>query len=725
MKRNQLLLSFWLLLFAIITQNFGVNIGVPYLFLDPEYLHKLSFSSMLITGVAFGVFSMSFFISTYILDSKRFNFLGTIRYPFLNFCLNDSIIPILFCIVYFISFFLFQQERGTSSILAIAWDLTGFMLGVVFFITFIFYYFRFTFKFFFKDFVDNVDEKLRKKTISRVNIMQNIRRSRSSKFNIDHYLNLRFKITRIDPHANYDKDRILKVIDQHHLNALSVEVIIFILIIVVGLFRDSPYFQIPAAASGLLFLSFLTMFISALKFWLKKWSTLGFIGLLLILNYAVANDWIDSTYPAFGINYGAKKAPYSLNSLDSLSSQKNRGQDYAHTISVLENWKAKFPANEKPKMVFLCSSGGGQRSSNWSMRTLQYTDSILHGQLFKHTFLITGASGGLIGNCYYRDLYLQKQLGNLKTSTYEDQYFYNMGKDMLNPMIFSLVVNDIFLRFKRFEHNGYQYKKGRGYAFERQLDENMGGVTLDKIMDYKKYEDKAQIPMLIMSPVIINDARKLYLSAQPVSYMNTAAPSQEIAVRKQGVEFMRLFKEQGSADLSMLSALRMSATFPYVTPNVTLPSTPQIEIMDAGLSDNYGIQDALKFLAVFKGWIEENTSGVVFMSVRDSELNPETHKNKKNSIVSKFFTPVGSLYKIWGDLQDFTNNTYLERATQWFDGPIDLVSFQYEPKFKGEEKAALSWHLTGKEKESVKNAIFTPTNQQSVKRLVELVKKGD
>ena len=55
----------------------------------------------------------------------------------------------------------------------------------------------------------------------------------------------------------------------------------------------------------------------------------------------------------------------------------------------------------------------------------------------------------------------------------------------------------------------------------------------------------------------------------------------------------------------------MSASFPYITPNVNLPSEPSLEIMDAGLADNFGVSDAVLFLYNFKDWISENTSGVI------------------------------------------------------------------------------------------------------------------
>lgn len=98
---------------------------------------------------------------------------------------------------------------------------------------------------------------------------------------------------------------------------------------------------------------------------------------------------------------------------------------------------------------------------------------------------------------------------------------------------------------------------------------------------------------------------------------------------------MRFFAAHDPGNLRFLTALRMSATFPFVTPNVELPSTPVMKTMDTGLSDNFGIQDALRFLYVFQEWIGANTSGVVLVTIRDSEKSPEISSSASTKILKK------------------------------------------------------------------------------------------
>jgi hypothetical protein len=96
LKKNQVLLLFWLLLFGFITKNVASNYGAHYLFLNPEYLNKVGFLSYFIVGFSCGGFIMAFNISSFIINGFRFPFVATLSNSFLKYCLNNFIIPITF-----------------------------------------------------------------------------------------------------------------------------------------------------------------------------------------------------------------------------------------------------------------------------------------------------------------------------------------------------------------------------------------------------------------------------------------------------------------------------------------------------------------------------------------------------------------------------------------------------------------------------------------------------
>ena len=96
LQKNLSLLLIWGVLLGFVLHQFGVVLGIPYLFLDPEYLHEVSWLSFFWMGLGLAVFTMAFHMTTYIMDGWRFTFLAVVHRPFIHYCFNNSIVPLLF-----------------------------------------------------------------------------------------------------------------------------------------------------------------------------------------------------------------------------------------------------------------------------------------------------------------------------------------------------------------------------------------------------------------------------------------------------------------------------------------------------------------------------------------------------------------------------------------------------------------------------------------------------
>ena len=150
-------------------------------------------------------------------------------------------------------------------------------------------------------------------------------------------------------------------------------------------------------------------------------------------------------------------------------------------------------------MVFLCVSGGGKRAALWTFNALQTADSLTAGQLIENSILITGASGGLIGASYFRELKLREKMGE-PMNPYSAIYRSKIATDNLYPLIFSLMANDLFVGFTRFEYAGNAYEKDRAYTFEHELS-NITNNLMDKpITAYAEPESKGIIPLTDETP---------------------------------------------------------------------------------------------------------------------------------------------------------------------------------------------------------------------------------
>lgn len=711
-KKSQVLLLLWLALLAVVTGYFGKSLGIPYLFLDAEYMGEVNFKSFFLVGAALGILSMSFHITCYILIGHQFGFLASLRLPFTKFCVNNSTIPLAFTIIYVYKFVQYQKEYGQDEI----WlKVAGLLLGLASMLVLFFAYFHYTNKDIFKHLAANVDKQLKRNKINRFFIMQRLASTQTNRITVKSYFQLPFSLKRIRYDYTYNKEDMLKIFDQNQLNALIIQAVSFAFLVVLGIFRDIEYMQIPAAASGMILLSVVMMLSGALTYWFRDWVGIVVLLIILVLNSSLLKVGTEKPFnQAYGLNYD-KKAVYSLERIKMLCGITNYLEDFKAGTQILENWKAKFPQEKKPKMVFICSSGGGQRASVWSMRCLQALDSTFRGEVMKKTMLMTGASGGMVGSAYFRELFLRQQQDK-SIELNDTKYLENIAKDRLNPLIFALLTGDLGFKLQQFRSGNKTYFKDRSYFFERKIIKDSENILDKRLIDYQLPEQQAQIPMMILSPCIINDGRKLFISSQPISYMSSSEQyeNKDINSKIKGIEFRRFFEAQDADSLPFVTALRMNATFPYITPNVLLPSEPLMEVMDAGLLDNFGLDNAIRFLYVFREWISENTSGVVFIAIRDPQKE-ETPKHNERSFLNYLFSPIEDMVGNLSRLQDVRNDNDLEYARMWFVGKISLVEFQYQQETS--QPASLSWRLTTKEKEDIKQMIHSPFNKASMEKL--------
>ncbi|MGY6557804.1 MAG: patatin-like phospholipase family protein [Nitritalea sp.] len=735
LRKNLLLLALWLLLFLIIFERFGGILGIPFLFLDPEYLNAVSFQSFFILGIALALFTMGFHMTTYILDGAKFKFLAVIERPFLQFCVNNGLIPLIFYLIYIVQFVRFQYQNLPESPFTPWVHFLGFGLGSLLTFILFFVYFGFTNKHFFILFADEVERRLKKTKIPRANMLQQYKERKRDRYKVTHFLSWgwRWEPVRSDL-RDFESGKLLRVFDQNHLNLVLIQVGLFTLLFLLGFLREIPLLQIPAAASGLLMLTVLMMAVGALSFWLREWTTLAVVGILLLFNFASKTQWLNRPHEAFGLDYGLPPKVYNLAAIEEASQEEDLRADREDTERILDRWRAQYPADSPPPLLIVTTSGGGQRAALWTFHLLQQLEALAPGRFMANTRLITGASGGLVGAAYFRALYQAHLKDPVAYPLLETRYREKIAADNLNPIIFTLLVNDILIRRQHFEYGGKRYLKDRGFAFEQQLNKNTEGLLDVPLQHFRAGEQLAELPLLPINPLITNDGRKLIISASPMGYLGASSAvlaASGVSEKVQGLSFTRFFEAYGAQDLRFSSALRMAATFPYVTPNIQLPTLPRMETMDAGLSDNFGIQDALRFVATFQEWIERHTSGVVLLTIRDSEKVEEIEENVSRGLLQKFFTPLRGVLVNWDNVQTLHNEALLNYMREQMPFPIERVPFEYAASsylkdrnpsgtYSADElevqRASLNWRLTSREKLSIINNLNRPENQASLAR---------
>jgi len=173
--------------------------------------------------------------------------------------------------------------------------------------------------------------------------------------------------------------------------------------------------------------------------------------------------------------------------------------------------------------------------------------------------------------------------------------------------------------------------------------EQSWGILRYPFVELAKLEANGKVPSMIFSPMIVEDGRALLISNLELSRDALGWPSSpmiEIAGSQitqrvvdpspghdstefvrgflSSLEYFQVFRERAHRDLYLSTAVRMSASFPFVSPAVSLPTSPPRRMVDAGYYDNYGIQVATSWIRRNRSWLARNTSGVLLVQIRDS-----------------------------------------------------------------------------------------------------------
>lgn len=714
LRGHVLLLLVWALLVLMISGGLGAKLGIQYLFLDAEYLGAGGFGAFVHLGLAFGFFTMNWNLSTYLLVGRHFSFLASLARPFFKFCVNNALLPLGVLAYYMSQLVVFWWPSGWA---AVAEPLSGLLLGVTLSIFLYAIYFN----------VTNRDISYylpgRRLTPPNAGPADAARRGdpaalphpvRHNPYRVRTYLGARLTVALVRSVRHYDGSVLSSIFRQNHLNAILIQLLTILFLAALGLLIDYPAFQIPAGASFLVLFSLIVSVIGAVSYWFAEWRMVLLLLLFAAFNLLTRSPFFQYGSRAYGLDYTAR-APYAPAAFREVYGSPGLADDVAATEAILDRWKARQP-EPRPPLVVVCASGGGLTAAAWTTHLLQQLQQSTRHGFLRRTALMTGASGGMLGLAYLREAYLRDSTFADRGSYYTDR----ISQDLLNPVAFSIVSNDLFLPLTHVTVNGRSYRRDRGYGFERELDQHTAGWLDKPLADYRAPESAGRIPLLFVTPSIVEDGRRLLVSPQGTTYMTAppAATRDELPLRADLVDFRRLLGPARADSLRFLSALRMNATYPYVLPLVELPTEPTVRVMDAGYRDNYGVVSAIRFLSVFRDWIAANTSGVHLVRINAFSREDSVRVGGPRGIADNLLSPVGVAGNILG-VQVLDQDVLLARAAADFP-PGFFSVHRLDYRFPDDEgtPSSISLHLTTRERRLVQLATDRPATRAALTRLV-------
>ena len=281
-RKYQVLLLFWFILFSTVNGSFMKTFGADSLYLAPEYLGNVNAISSAIVGIAIGMFIMSWNISSFILFSKHFRFLAATTNPFLKYCINNAIIPLLFLIFYFFNAYQFDHYKELISTTDILFLAGGFLSGLIFILAISFIYFFRADRSILRRMMPVINEP--KEYITHLRPPREVYEGESL-IKADWYFESPLHIRRTRNVQHYTPEFIDSLFKRHHFAAIISVFVAFLFLVTIGFFLERPLFQIPAAASITIFFSILIGVAGAFSYFLQSWSIPYLILLVMMLEF--------------------------------------------------------------------------------------------------------------------------------------------------------------------------------------------------------------------------------------------------------------------------------------------------------------------------------------------------------------------------------------------------------------------------------------------------------
>ncbi|MEH2268029.1 MAG: patatin-like phospholipase family protein [Nostoc sp.] len=431
------------------------------------------------------------------------------------------------------------------------------------------------------------------------------------------------------------------------------------------------------------------------------------------------------SYVAFDVNHF-----FPVNKFKDSEDKKRGDSDSTNFPEILEK-RLQHQKGERT-LVIICASGGGIQAAGWTVQVLSGLQELLGESFTKAIGLISAVSGGSVGTMYYLDRFNKD--GFLEESEQEKydktNSFYAATRDSLDAVGWGLVYLDLW-RFIGFPFL-VNPKFDRGTAVETDWQGEMKEPKNIKTFGtWRKQIFDGEIPIPVFNATLVENGWRFLIT--PVTFSK--------APEKKYTDFNTLYE---AYDMNVVTAARLSATFPYVSPicrsSVNIPNQ-NYHVADGGYFDNSGFVTAAEWLdEQLNEWSKTenslNVKRVLILQINPFPKSASTENVQGNG--GWFMATIGPLlamFKVRDPVLASRNAKEADLLAKKWENKVDIQYFpiffpsesEIPPEFAvsefykdGRYRPPLSWKLTDREKQAIQDgwaAITTGKNIQKIKQL--------
>jgi len=311
-------------------------------------------------------------------------------------------------------------------------------------------------------------------------------------------------------------------------------------------------------------------------------------------------------------------------------------------------------ASARGKGIVVCASGGGIHAAAWTAKVLTGLETMFEGEFGRRLRLISAVSGGSVGAMYFVASYNK---GGPTNAVWVNDCSRASSLDAVVNGLVALDVPRMAL--------GWLLKpwRDRGWILEKAWDPYRR-LTYG-LSAWRVGVTEGKWPAVLFNTTVVETGEAVAIGTVD---LGERVRTKDGHVTKLGIKgptrsFYEVYRDE-QIDLPVTTAVRLSATFPLVTPAASPDNTPRskrFHFVDGGYYDNYGVAAALQFL-------EEATldgggalKQILLVEIRATPA-PERLASMRGGLFHQFSAPVRTMLAVRSEAQRARNDAAVRMA---------------------------------------------------------------
>lgn len=379
-------------------------------------------------------------------------------------------------------------------------------------------------------------------------------------------------------------------------------------------------YSIPAICFVVLLLLLLTWILSMTAFFLDRYRVPLILPMLLLIWTGNKTPQSDHYYKTMAANPSPAASPQRV-----LTAPSRLGADSIHPHG---------------RIVVVATEGGGIQAAAWTAEVLTGLQKEVHGifpdkptNFANSIALISSVSGGAVGTMFFVNAYQETPVsaGFDVPDNKLPEIVAQAEDPALDDVAWALAYPDFWRMFFPYTKAGDDRLVDRGLALEQRWSKR--GNVHANLDAWRQDVMAGWRPAVIFNSTFVETGEPLLLATGDIPTTPNVSPQRQI-----------FYDRAPNSDIPVVTAVRLAATFPYVTPaSRDITGTLPYHVVDGGYYDNYGVYSMLDWLRqALTATPEQSRPDVLILQIVSFPSNGEV-KGKSEGWFYQAYAPVDAL----------------------------------------------------------------------------------